>query len=321
MADIFISYRREDAGHAGRLYDRLSANNSVMMDVDVSPGRDFTDQIETTVSSSKVVIVVIGPNWFSSSDRRGERRLENPNDFVRLEIATALSRGLRVIPVLVGGAHMPRPNELPADIKGLVRLNALEITDDRWDYFVERLNEALQPFTTESPRRDSEKIKSRKAPKTQTEVDTPSSLRTEEGHQIFISYASEDAELAEIAVETIETNGYKCWIAARDIPPGTSSYARSITKAIKTSRLMVVVVSQHSNQSEDVLNEITLAKNNKVTRLPFRIDNAPLDDGFEYFFSQAQWLDASEKDRDEAIAELVRAISLRLGSARGASQL
>src|SRR5271157_1195691 len=130
---IFISYRREESHWSARsLHDRLSMSfdwNQIFMDIDaIALGEDFVKAIETTVAKCDVLIAVIGNNWLTSKDDHGDRRLDNPEDFVRMEIGTALKREIRVIPVLVDGAIMPRADELPEDLKPLVRRNALAIT-------------------------------------------------------------------------------------------------------------------------------------------------------------------------------------------------
>jgi hypothetical protein len=114
---IFISYRREESRWSARsLHDRLSVSfgpKQIFMDIDaIAPGEDFVRAIETTVAKCDVLIAVIGNNWLTSKDDQGGRRLDNPEDFVRMEIATALKREIRVIPVLVDGALMPRSTEL-----------------------------------------------------------------------------------------------------------------------------------------------------------------------------------------------------------------
>src|SRR6185369_8101255 len=129
FSGIFVSYRREDAaGHAGRLFDRLVSHfgrDRIFMDVDaIEPGQDFVTVIENAVGSCEILIAVIGKDWLSSTGRTG--RLNNPNDFVRLEIGTALSRDVRVIPVLVERASMPKPEDLPEDLVKLTRRNAVE---------------------------------------------------------------------------------------------------------------------------------------------------------------------------------------------------
>jgi hypothetical protein len=147
-ANLFINYRREDtAGHAGRLFDRLSVRfpGRVFMDIDtLEPGVDFVEAIEQAVSSCEVLIVLIGHEWVSVKDTAGRRRLDDPADFVRLEVVKALERAIRVIPVLVQGASMPRHEELPADLDKLTRRNAIELSDARWSYDVDRLIHAIE---------------------------------------------------------------------------------------------------------------------------------------------------------------------------------
>jgi hypothetical protein len=146
---IFISYRREDSqGVTGRLYDRLEnhfGRDHIFMDVDtIQPGMDFVEAIEKAVSAADDFLVVIGPNWTESMDAAGNRRLENPQDFVRLEVATALARDVRVIPVLVNTATMPDLGDLPDNIKHLSRRNALEISHTRFSTDVDRLIHVLE---------------------------------------------------------------------------------------------------------------------------------------------------------------------------------
>jgi hypothetical protein len=140
MTSVFISYRRDDAGgHAGRLSDRLVARfgaDRVFMDVsDIQPGQNFEQAIERTLAQCDHLLAVIGPQWVSSLAARqpaGE-------DFVRSEIAAALSRGTIVIPVLVGGAKMPSGAELPAELAALARCQAVTIQDHAFDDDAARL--------------------------------------------------------------------------------------------------------------------------------------------------------------------------------------
>src|SRR5262245_30019221 len=144
MASIFISYRREDAGgHAGRLCDRLTArfgNDRVFMDIqDIHPGQNFATSIADTIATCDCVIAVIGPHWLESVQKRAKL----PDDFVRHEIGAGLQRHVTVIPVLVGGARMPAAEDLPADLKELSYLNAIEIRDERFDRDVVELETFL----------------------------------------------------------------------------------------------------------------------------------------------------------------------------------
>jgi hypothetical protein len=145
---ILVSYRREDsAAYAGRLSDRLAEHfgrDNVFMDIDtIKPGEDFVDVIEKSVSSCDVLVALIGKTWLTGTDAAGRRRLDRSDDFVRTEIATALSRQIRVIPALVGGATMPEPNELPGDLSKITRRQAIEISDSRFHQDTDRLIEAL----------------------------------------------------------------------------------------------------------------------------------------------------------------------------------
>ena len=149
MGGIFISYRRHDsAGWAGHLSEHLEqcfGPDQIFMDIDkIEAGTDFVEAIEKAVSSCSILLAVIGPAWLTSVDTEGRRRLDNSEDFIRLEIATALSREIRVIPVLVGGAVMPTSQELPDDLKALTRRQAHELTDSRWDFDTEQLIKSIE---------------------------------------------------------------------------------------------------------------------------------------------------------------------------------
>ncbi|MBA3431031.1 MAG: PD40 domain-containing protein, partial [Actinobacteria bacterium] len=115
------------------------------MDVDtIEPGVDFAEVLGAAVGSCEVLLAIIGDHWLTMEDDTGRRRLENPDDFVRLEIGAALDRNVRVIPVLVQGAEMPAAKDLPAALAKLTRRNALELSDTRWGYDVGRLVGAVE---------------------------------------------------------------------------------------------------------------------------------------------------------------------------------
>ena len=119
------------------------------MDVDaIEPGQDFVEALEGSVQACDVVIALIGRRWVDAKDEDGQRRLEDPNDFLRIEIQTALERGVRVIPVLVQGARMPRVAELPEDLGKLARRQALELSDTRFNMDVDRLIHSLDQFAS-----------------------------------------------------------------------------------------------------------------------------------------------------------------------------
>lgn len=144
---IFINYRRDDSrADAGRLFDRLQARyrDRVFRDVgSLEPGVEWHVAIERVLGSSDACIVVIGPRWLAVADANGKRRLDDPRDTVRQEVVTALANGMRVFPVLVGGAKMPAEEDLPEDMQSLARRHALDITEQDFDEDVEKLARAL----------------------------------------------------------------------------------------------------------------------------------------------------------------------------------
>ncbi|HTW07154.1 MAG TPA: TIR domain-containing protein [Acidimicrobiales bacterium] len=152
---VFVSYRRgETTGHARALHERLSqrfGTSRVFMDVDsIDPGADFVTMIEQAISSCGVMVVLIGRDWATGAGE-GNRILDDPNDFVRLELETALARGIAVIPILVERTRMPTSRELPEALWPLLRRNALELENARWSFDVDRLEKAIERLTVASP--------------------------------------------------------------------------------------------------------------------------------------------------------------------------
>lgn len=147
MADIFISYRRDDSRwSAGRINDHLVAafgSQRVFFDaLTIEPGADFHEVIGNSVSECRVLLAIIGPGWL--------RTLDDPSgangDFVSVEIAEALRRGVRVVPLLIDGAPPPTEDMLPAELKPLARRHALAITSERCSSEIERLVRFLKSY-------------------------------------------------------------------------------------------------------------------------------------------------------------------------------
>jgi transcriptional regulator with XRE-family HTH domain len=146
---VFISYRRSDAGpYAHLLKENLGKRfpgTPVLMDLDsIEPGLDFAEVIRDAVNSCRVMVALIGSRWMTVADEEGRRRIEDPDDYVRFEIRTALERGVRVIPVLVDGAKSLQYSQLPPDLRKLARLNALELSYDRFEYDETRLTDIIR---------------------------------------------------------------------------------------------------------------------------------------------------------------------------------
>lgn len=149
MAEIFLSYRRADSASAtGRLADRLEEHFGaarVFRDhASIAAGDDFAAAIRRAIEASTVVLVVIGPDWLDATLPSGLRRLDDPSDWVRLEIEFAFDANLPVVPVLVEDAVMPMAERLPESIAALARCQAVELSETRWRYDAERLIQVLQ---------------------------------------------------------------------------------------------------------------------------------------------------------------------------------
>ncbi len=144
-AAVFVSYRRDDSKHAaGRLAERLNERFTLFMDVDsVVPGSDFVTAVRDAVARADVVVAVIGPGWLAAHDEKGERRIDQPDDWVAAEISTALERRIPLIPVLVDGARMPSRAELPPALTGLADRQAITMTHESFSSDCARLEQVL----------------------------------------------------------------------------------------------------------------------------------------------------------------------------------
>lgn len=158
MSRVFISYRRADSAEwANKLYKHLSmrfGKDLVFQDVDdIKPGGDFLETIRQELASCQVFLILIGPRWLI--DAQGRRRLDDPNDVLRMEIAEALSGEGTVVPVLIGGAGMPSFDALPDPLKPLSRRQGMNLADDQWipnvEALIGRLREIILPRAEDIP--------------------------------------------------------------------------------------------------------------------------------------------------------------------------
>lgn len=154
LPKCFISYRRYDSADAtGRIYDRLLegyGSERIFKDVDDIPlGTDFRTVLDEAVGDCAVLLAVIGRDWLTVTDERGQRRIDDPADYVRIEIESALERNIPVIPVLVRGASMPGEDDLPASIGAFAYRNGIPIRSDPdfhrdMDRLIQALGDLLQ---------------------------------------------------------------------------------------------------------------------------------------------------------------------------------
>ena len=237
MAGIFISYRREDTGgHAGRLFDRLTQHfgkGRVFMDVsDIEPGVDFVDAIDKAVGSCEILMVVIGREWVTCREPGGQRRLENPNDFIRLEAATALKRNIRVIPVLVQGARMPKSAELPADLEKLSRRQGIEISDTRWDSDTGQLIKALEAAL-------AQETEAKPVPKQEEQTSQPQT----KGKRKVVGPLIAIASLVILAI-----GGWLLWPKKVEMPRLTGSSLETAKALIEDRGLLLGTVSEQETE-------------------------------------------------------------------------
>ncbi|MBV9643937.1 MAG: tetratricopeptide repeat protein [Verrucomicrobia bacterium] len=236
---IFISYRRDDASFpAGRVYDRLAAHfpkNQIFMDVDsLDPGADFLEAVRRSVGSCEVLIAVIGKRWLNASDEEGRRRIDNPDDLVRLEISTALQRNIRVIPVLVDGAVMPRSSELPDDLKLMVWRNALEVSHSRFSADLGRLITALE--------RVFEKADAERKPREEQDRVEAEQLQREQQERLEDEKRQREGTSNGKTVPPIRALTQKGGPSQAETPPLTGSQGTAMRKPFGLRASVVVVV-------------------------------------------------------------------------------
>ena len=245
LGQVFISYRRTDAApYAGRLYDYLAqyiGEQRVLMDVDsIEPGADWVEAIEQAVTSCEVLLALIGPQWLNATDPEGRRRIDDPHDYIRLQIETALRNNLFVVPILIEGSRFPRAQDLPADIGDLVRRQALTLSSDTFrqdaDRLVSVLSNVLQTRT-----------KHLQGPQTFT---VPR-------NRIFISYNHKDQYWLDrllVHLRPLERQGRLELWSDRQIRAG-DEWREEIKKAIESCQAAVLLVSADFMASDFIYND------------------------------------------------------------------
>jgi hypothetical protein len=248
---VYISYRREDRSDAGRLYDRLTAafgSQNIFIDVvAIAPGSDFADSIVQEIRYADVVLVLIGPEWSTLKDPHGRRRIDDPRDFIGLEVATALASDKPVIPVLINNARMPKAVELPEQLRDLSMRNAAVLGYETFRRDVEVLIEGIRRVL-ETHSSELEEV-----PRGATSV--------------FLSHSNLDRDWVESAIASFLTeNGIKVWYA--EVAISTSAqWEREILKGMEACEWFSLVVSPFAAESDWVKDELFWAMENRPTRI------------------------------------------------------
>jgi hypothetical protein len=153
---IFISYRHEgSSGDAGRLCDYLKevfGPDSLFIDSDMPIGVKFNDHLHDQLNECGAFLAIIGRNWLNACDQHGHRRLDDADDWVRVEIASALARGIKVVPVIIDDGVLPKPSDLPSDLKSLPEFQAFRVQNNQFERdsaaLADKLREALGQTST-----------------------------------------------------------------------------------------------------------------------------------------------------------------------------
>jgi hypothetical protein len=249
---VFVSYRRSDSADiAGRLADRLADQfgvGSVFKDLaSLSPGANFVDAIRDEIAACDAFLTIIGPGWINSTNADGVRRIDDPNDPIRLEIETALALAKPVIPVLVQAASIPSPDALPGKLQQLAYRNAVSIRPDPdFSSDVARLIEALEKLGPPPPRKPTTPVFP------PAEIDTSAFTET----RVFISHSTADREWVEREViQVLESKGIKTWYSKMAIKTA-SQWEREIVRGLQGCDWFLLVASPSAAASEWVKDEV-----------------------------------------------------------------
>jgi hypothetical protein len=308
--------------YAGRLYDALSSRygpKQVFLDLaTIEPGMDFQENIQKAIAACDVVLVVIGRSWTDG--------LENPSDFIRLEVSTALRLRKHVVPILVNDAAFPM--NLPVEVMPLTERQGFRIRDTDFHSDVERLCDVLNRMVGSEVRKPTLARESRPNRAGAVPVNPAPRAASPSGggahsikpgkdtDRVFVSSAEADRDYVDELVETLERVGHNCWASHRELLGGEPSWAGAVAGAIATSKTVVVVVSRNSIASKQVLREITLADSENIPFVPFCIDDSPLSQDLKYFFATAQRLTVNRLPRATALDRLAAAVTACLERAR-----
>lgn len=281
---IFVCYRRDDTAYsAGWLYDRLASHfgaDQVIKDIcSIEPGDDLVEVISAAVGSCDVLLALIGAKWLTVTDEQGHRRLDYPGDFVRLEIEAALVRNVRIIPVLVEEAQMPRVKDLPPTLGRLARFQALRLDPNRFASDTGRLVSVLENTLAEVQREGTTRRESRIQA---TQLERP---------KIFLCYRREDTQGFARGIYQSLAGKYGHEQVFRDIDstPAGVRFSTWIESRVGQCSVMIVLIGNLWSAATDpngqrrlalpkdwVRQEIEAALRRAIPIIPVCIQGAPM---------------------------------------------
>ena len=264
---LFLGYRRDDTGYVtGRLFDRLAATfgrESIFVDIDNIPvGYDFSQFLRDAVSSCQLMILMMGRDWLgNSAGQSGERRIDRPLDYLRLEIELALKQNVRILTVLVDNASFPRREELPVSIQHIVNEPTISLNSERFDLDYPMLEDKVRALAeiTASAGADLEN---------QAAVKAASNRNSE---YFFISYAREDIDFTRRLATGLHAEGILVWMDELHMKMGRA-WEDQVEVALRDAAAIIFIMSRVSIEADTVRDELSLAVDLKKPVLPVRID-------------------------------------------------
>jgi hypothetical protein len=284
MPKIFISYRHGDSWTSvGRLHDAVAAEfgrENIFFDVDAIPlGMDFREVLKDAIDRTDAMLVLVGPRWLTMPDHEGRRRLDNPHDFVRMEIEQALRTSIPVVPVLLDHASMPTAGELPETLRPLTMLHAAPIAPDSFEPDLQRLLRAIRGLVSKARAVEvppagertagagwREKATSALASmlRARSAVNAPARLAMQPiglgaTEDAFISYSREDAPIMHRVRQHLAESRISVWTDEK-LPTGAVSWRREIEQAIERSTCFIILLTPSAKNSEVVQKELGYAR-------------------------------------------------------------
>jgi TIR domain-containing protein len=306
---VYICYRRTDtAPFAGRLYDHLTdsfGEDQVLMDVDsIQPGGDWIRAIQQAVTSCEVLLALIGSSWLAATDQKGRRRIDDPDDYVRLQIETALHNQLFVVPILAGeGGLLPLEEDLPTEIQGLAMRQAVVLTNEHFRSDAARLISLLENIL-----------------RTRTkQMRGPQAFLVPRKH-IFVSYSHRDQYWLDrllVHLRPLERQGRLELWNDRQIRAG-DEWRIEIRKAIQSCQAAVLLISADFMASDFIYSDeltplLEAGKERGVRIIPLLVSSSYFEDStlskFQAVNGPTEPLDTLSKGQQEAcLVNVYRAV-------------
>ncbi len=312
--DVFISYASNDKQIADAICAKLDEQGvrCWIASRDIRPSENRSEAIIKAIDNASVLVLIFSsrangsPNVIRDAGRAVEDgipiiplRIENVESIPSLHSYIGPQHRIDALTPPIE-AHIPRLalmiGKLAPHIVGLAGAPKAQI---------EGKKRPQAPLREEGGAIQSEKVAEPSLPRL-NKLEQPRAIRNQQTHDVFISYSSKNKKIADEICAKLEADGIRCWIAPRDIEPG--NYGGSIVKGIKSSRVFVLVLSQHSNVSKHVHNEVEIAHKKELTIIPFRIRDVDLSPELEYHLANKHWIEAIKPPCEEPIKELIQKV-------------